>query len=94
MTCSADQVIETDPGRALASLTLPPVASVSDNVGVASLSVEFNGSVYAPSDNIILTLSGSPHTLGYVAIDTAGNMARCSLIVSVVGECLRLHWIL
>ena len=86
MTCPADQVIETDPRSALASLTLPPVSSVSDNVGVASVSIQFNGSVYIPGDSTTLTLAQSPHKVLYLARDAANNTAQCSVIVTVVGE--------
>ena len=85
MTCSADQVIETDPGHAVASITLPPLVSLSDNVGVASVHVEFNGSVYVPTDSVIFSLAQSAYALLYVAIDAAGNTAKCSVIVTVVG---------
>ena len=86
MTCPANRVKETDVGRAFATLTLPPAMSVSDNVGIASVSVEFSGSVYVPNDNITLIFSQSPHTLRYLAHDAAGNTDGCSVIMTVVGE--------
>ena len=86
VTCPANRVKETDVGRAFATLTLPPAMSVSDNVGIASVSVEFSGSVYVPNDNITLIFSQSPHTLRYLAHDAAGNTDGCSVIMTVVGE--------
>ena len=84
--CPDDVEAATYVGRAFALLTLPPVASVSDNVGVASVSVEFQGIDYNPSDSITLTLAQSPHTLRYKALDTSGNPNFCLLTVTVVGE--------
>ena len=88
MTCSADQVVETDAGRAFATIILPPVASLSDNDGIASVHIEFNDSVFFPTDNISLTLEHSPHQLRYEVRDATGNSAECYVIVTVVGESL------
>ena len=90
VTCSADQVVETDAGRAFATVILPPVASLSDNEGIASVQIEFNGSVFFPTDNISLTLEHSPHQLRYEVRDASGNSAECYVTVTVVGEFFKL----
>ena len=87
MTCSANQVVKTDAGRAFATVILPPVASLSDNDGIASVHIEFNGSIYDPIENVTLTPAQSPHLIRYVALDAAGNTDMCSVIITVVGEC-------
>ena len=76
----------TDRGRVSATMALPPAASLSDNVGVASIVIEFSGSLYDPTDSIVLTLVQSPHTLHYVSQDAAGNTARCTVNVTVSGK--------
>ena len=86
VTCSANQVVGTDAGRAFATVVLPPVASLSDNDGIASVQIEFNGSVFFPTDNISLTLEHSPHQLRYEVLDDSANRAFCYVIVTVVGE--------
>ena len=80
-------MVGTDAGRAFATVILPPVASISDNDGIASVQIKFNGSIYDATDNVTLTLRQSVYMLDYYAQDAAGNEASCAVVITVVGEC-------
>ena len=87
VTCSADQVVETDAGRAFATVILPPVAYISDNDGIASVQIKFNGSIYDATNSVTLRLRHSVYMLVYNAQDAAGNEDWCASLIEVVGEC-------
>ena len=77
----------TDAGQSYASVTLPALVSMSDNVAVVDTWVTALSGTHEEGDTLQFEYQETPpYTVVYHAVDHASNEVTCQITVTVTGE--------